>query len=110
MQPTRRETIRYGWMALPFSRALMQAEGGTYVNDVHSQLNQTCVASIARPRSVEELRTVIRQAVQQGSAVSISGSRHSMGGQQFGTGMVLLDMRGLNRVIRSRFDRPDRRG
>ena len=88
----------------------MQAEGGTYVNDVHSQLNQTCVASIARPRSVEELRTVIRQAVQQGSAVSISGSRHSMGGQQFGTGMVLLDMRGLNRVIRSRFDRPDRRG
>lgn len=30
--------------------------------------------------------------------MSIAGGRHSMGGQQFGTGTVMIDMRGLNQV------------
>jgi FAD/FMN-containing dehydrogenase len=69
------------------------------VNDVHSQLNRTRVSRIVRPHSREELRAAILQARWEGLPVSISGSRHSMGGQQFGTGMVLIDMRGLNRVL-----------
>jgi len=50
------------------------------------------------PRSLEQLREAILQARGDGLAVSTSGSRHSMGGQQFGAGMVLLDTRDLNRV------------
>lgn len=99
MQPTRRDIICYGGLALASARAAIAAEEGTYVNDVHSQLNRTCVARIVCPRSIEELRGAVLEARRQGLPLSISGSRHSMGGQQFGTGMVLVDMRGLNRVI-----------
>jgi len=56
------------------------------------------VAKVVRPRSVEDLRAAILRARDEGLRVSVSGSRHSMGGQQFGSGMLLLDMRGLNRV------------
>src|ERR1700675_3039118 len=99
MQPTRRSVIGYGALALASVRAGIAAEECAEVNDVHSQLNSTRVARVVRPRSLEHLRKAILQARREGLPVSISGSRHSMGGQQFGTGMVLLDTRGLNRVI-----------
>ena len=99
MQPTRRDIIRYGALALASARVGAAADEEPQVNDVHSQLNCTRVARIVRPCSLDQLRDAILQARREGLAVSISGSRHSMGGQQFGTGMVLLDMRGLNRVI-----------
>jgi FAD/FMN-containing dehydrogenase len=35
----------------------------------------------------------------EGRAVSIAGSRHAMGGQQFGTGLALLDVRPMRRVL-----------
>jgi FAD/FMN-containing dehydrogenase len=99
MQPTRRDVIGFGAMALASVRPAVAREERPEVNDVHSQLNRTQVARIVRPRSLEQLREAILQARRDGLAVSISGSRHSMGGQQFGTGMVLLDTRGLNRAI-----------
>lgn len=99
MQPTRRDIILYGALALASMPAGATAEEGAEVNDVHSQMNRTRVARIIRPESLEQLREAILQARRKGLAVSISGSRHSMGGQQFGTGMVLLDTRGLNRAI-----------
>ena len=70
------------------------------VNDVHSQLNRTTVARIVRPSTVEELSAAIADARREGLGISVSASRHAMGGQQFGSGALLLDMRGLNRVIR----------
>ncbi|HEV3140392.1 MAG TPA: FAD-binding oxidoreductase, partial [Vicinamibacterales bacterium] len=73
------------------------------VNDVHSQLNPTQVASIAAPRTVDELADTIVRARSQGRSVSIAGGRHAMGGQQFGTGTVHVDTRGLNHVVA--FDR-----
>ncbi len=99
MQPTRRDLIRYGAAALAVARSGVAAEAETEVNDVHSQLNDTRVARIVRPRSREELRAALLEARREGLPVSVSGSRHSMGGQQFGTGMLLLDTRGMNRVI-----------
>ena len=99
MQPTRRDILRYSAAALVAARVGTAAEEGAEVNDVHSQLNSTRVAKIVRPRSVEELRATILRAREDGLLVSVSGSRHSMGGQQFGSGMLLLDMRGLNRVM-----------
>jgi FAD/FMN-containing dehydrogenase len=80
--------------------AMRRGGGGVYLNDVHSQLNRTHVAEVARPASVEELRAVILRARDAGKALSVAGGRHSMGGQQFGTDTVSLDMRGMNRVLR----------
>ena len=69
------------------------------VNDIHSQLNLTRVNRIVRPQSVDELQTVVRRARAENRAVSIAGGMHAMGGQQFGTGTILLDTRQLNRVL-----------
>src|ERR1039457_5099264 len=99
MPPTRRDVLRYSAFALASGRSGAASEGGVEVNDIHSQLNGTLVARVVRPRSLEQLRAAILQARREGLAVSISGSRHSMGGQQFGTGMVLIDTRDLNRVV-----------
>jgi FAD/FMN-containing dehydrogenase len=69
------------------------------VNDIHSQLNATRVNRILNPSSAQELRAAILDARQSGKSISISGGRHAMGGQQFGTATTLLDMRSMNRVI-----------
>jgi FAD/FMN-containing dehydrogenase len=69
------------------------------VNDIHSQLNRTRVRSIAEPKSLRELQRIIRAAARDGAAVSISGGRHAMGAQQFGTDTQLIDTRGMNRIL-----------
>ena len=69
------------------------------VNDVHSRLNATRVAGLARPGSLADGREALRAARASGLAVSVAGGRHAMGGQQFGTDDVLIDTRGLDRVL-----------
>ena len=51
------------------------------------------------PRNVDELRAVLQRAQRAATPVSIAGGRHAMGGQQFGEGTVLIDTRGLDRVL-----------
>jgi FAD/FMN-containing dehydrogenase len=99
MQLSRREFVLSGAAGWTSARAGTAAAGSPEVNDVHSQLNPTKVARILRPQSLKELRRIILQARADGLPVSISGSRHSMGGQQFGTGMVLVDTGSLNRLV-----------
>jgi FAD/FMN-containing dehydrogenase len=77
----------------------------TVLNDIHSQLNPTAVARVDRPTCRAELESTIRRAGQEGSGISISGGRHSMGGQQFGTGTVNIDIRGLDHVLAFDSDR-----
>ncbi|MFL5644970.1 MAG: FAD-binding oxidoreductase, partial [Chloroflexota bacterium] len=72
---------------------------GLVLNDAHSALNPTTVARIVRPAAVADVVTAVRGAAADGLGVSIAGSRHAMGGQQFGTGTVHLDMRGMNRIV-----------
>lgn len=74
-------------------------DGPVFVNDVHSRLNRTAVERVVEPRSLFEVQTAIRGARAAGDALSLCGSRHAMGGQQFGTGTVLIDLRGLDRVV-----------
>jgi FAD/FMN-containing dehydrogenase len=69
------------------------------VNDVHSRLNPTAVAQIVRPRSLDELQHAVRDAARSQRPVAVAGGRHAMGGQQFRTGGVLLDMSGLANVL-----------
>jgi FAD/FMN-containing dehydrogenase len=66
---------------------------GIEVNDIHSRLNATRVARMLEPSGAEELAEVVRAARREGAQVSVCGGRHAMGGQQFGTGGWLVDMR-----------------
>lgn len=105
---SRRQLLELGAAAtlLPVAcRRRERSSGPVVLNDIHSKLNATRVAGVARPRGPDELVESLREAGRQSRAISISGGRHSMGGQQFGTDTLNLDMRGLNRVLN--FD-PDR--
>ena len=71
-----------------------------WVNDIHSQLNRTAVREVQQPRSLESLQAILQGAGNRSDAVSIAGGRHAMGGQQFVTDGMLLDMAAMNRVLR----------
>lgn len=84
----------------PLKETKKEEETGLWVNDIHSQLNATRVQASARPLSTDAIRQVVRDAGTHGFGLCIAGGRHAMGGQQFLSGGVLVDMRGMNRIIR----------
>ena len=86
-------------MGSPALSIFPRGVAATVVNDIHSQLNATRVDAIVRPRDVEEAATVVADARRRGKSVAIAGGRHAMGGQQFGEASVLVDTRGLDRVL-----------
>lgn len=100
---TRREFIRRAALFALAPRILAEPEREIWVNDVHSQLNRTRVRELLTPRTRDELAQIVRSASQKGLPISVSGCRHSMGGQQFATDSICIDMRSLDRVIS--FDR-----
>ena len=69
------------------------------VNDIHSQLNRSEVREVVEVTSVEDVQKVVRRAVTEGLPICIAGGRHAMGGQQFCAGGILIDTRGLDRVL-----------
>jgi hypothetical protein len=70
--------------------------GGT-VNDA-SCLNRTPVHGVVEVRSDDDVRAALTYARDADLKVSVAGVRHSMGGQAFALGAVLLDMRSFNRI------------
>lgn len=82
------------------AQAPTQAQApGIWVDDVHSGLNRTRVARIIRPKLISSLQATLRQARGGGETLCIAGCRHALGGQQFGTGMTLIDTTALDRVL-----------
>lgn len=71
--------------------------GGT-VNDV-TCLNQTEVYGVVRVASVDDVAGALAFARDNELTVSIAGTQHSMGGQASHPGALVLDMRGLDRVV-----------
>jgi FAD/FMN-containing dehydrogenase len=69
------------------------------VNDIHSQLNSTRVLEVLQPRTLEDVQSIVRKAGKDRKVISVAGGRHAMGGQQFGTDSLLIDIRKLNRVL-----------
>jgi FAD/FMN-containing dehydrogenase len=69
------------------------------VNDIHSQLNSTRVLEILQPRSLDDVQRIVRTARKDRKLISVAGGRHAMGGQQFGTDTLLIDVRQLSRVV-----------
>ena len=84
--------------AVPTAAATRES-GGVLVNDIHSQLNPTEVRRIVNVNSAEELRSAVAGAAAEATPVSLAGGRHAMGGQQFGTDMVLIDTAPMNHVV-----------
>lgn len=76
---------------LPFSQL-----GGT-INDV-TGINRTAVYGILQVKSEDDLRNALHFARQQKLSVSIAGAKHSMGGQEFATDALVLDMRGFDHM------------
>ena len=100
---TRREFVRTAALFALAPRIFAECEREIWVNDVHSLLNRTRVRELLRPRTRDELADIVRSASRKGLPISVSGCRHSMGGQQFATDSICIDARALNRVIS--FDR-----
>jgi FAD/FMN-containing dehydrogenase len=96
---TRREFIRTAALFALAPHVFAEREKEIWVNDVHSQLNHTRVRELLRPRTRDELAEVVRSASRKGLPISVSGCRHSMGGQQFATDSICIDTRDLDRVI-----------
>lgn len=96
---TRREFIRTAALFALAPRIFAEREREIWVNDVHSQLNRTRVRELLMPRTREELAEIVRSAARNSLPVSVSGCRHSMGGQQFATDSICIDTRSLARVI-----------
>src|SRR5437870_4744222 len=94
---TRREFIRTAALFALAPRIFAEPE--IWVNDVHSQLNRTRVRELLRPRTRDELAEIVHSASRKGLPISVSGCRHSMGGQQFATDSICIDARSLDRVI-----------
>jgi FAD/FMN-containing dehydrogenase len=96
---TRRQLLTGSAALYIGSRLAAQPENPLIVNDIHSQLNRTSVDRIFTPKSVSEVQAAVREAKSLHKPLCIAGGRHAMGGQQFGTGTVLVDTRQLNRVL-----------
>jgi FAD/FMN-containing dehydrogenase len=100
--PTRRRVLQFAavsgaGLALRPNRAA--AAPVAAVNDVHAQLNATQVDRVVAVDSLPTLREAIASARAADKPLCIAGGRHAMGGQQFAADGVLLDMRGMNRIL-----------
>lgn len=73
------------------------AQRGGHVNDA-SCLSRTPVAGVVRVRSEADVAYALRYASAHGLTVSAAGVKHSMGGQAFRAGGVVLDMRGMDAI------------
>jgi FAD/FMN-containing dehydrogenase len=69
------------------------------LNDVHSKLNPTRARECVEVCSAGDVLVGLERARKLGLPVSVCGGRHAMGGQQFASGGLVLDMNGLDRVL-----------
>jgi FAD/FMN-containing dehydrogenase len=100
---TRREFLRTAAVIAFAPHLLAEPEKEIWLNDVHSQLNRTRVRALLTPRTRDELVEAVQSGARRNLPISISGCRHSMGGQQFVSDGICIDIRGLARVLH--FDR-----
>lgn len=99
MTITRRKFIRAAGLLALAPYFDLRGEPGIWVNDIHSQLNRTRVRALLTPRNQDELAQVVRRAAKDRLPISVSGCRHSMGGQQFATDSLCIDSRQIARVL-----------
>jgi FAD/FMN-containing dehydrogenase len=96
--PVRGDTadLAISYQAIDGSNLAVLQRGGT-INDA-SCLNRTPVYAIVEIRSERDLRQALALARNNSLKVTPAGERHSMGGQSFSRGGLVLDMRGLDSI------------
>lgn len=80
-------------------------QSGGFTNDA-SHLNSTAIYGIVQPTNEEEIRNALRFARENNLKVTCAGEQHSMGGQTFTHGGLILDLRNLNQI---RLDKEQKR-
>ena len=70
---------------------------GGYVNDA-SHLNRTAVYGVLRVTSEDDIRNALQYAREHNLKVTCAGQQHSMGGQSFSHGGLILDLRSFNSI------------
>jgi FAD/FMN-containing dehydrogenase len=70
---------------------------GGYTNDA-SHLNKTAVFGIVDAANEDDIRRAIQFARENRLKLSCAGQQHSMGGQTFTRGGIVLDLRNFNRI------------
>ena len=77
----------------------MSAGAPEHANDVHSKLNPSTFVRRFDAASHDDVVTAVRHAAAHHLPLASCGGRHAMGGQQFASGGVLLDMSGMDRIL-----------
>lgn len=90
---------KVAWQPQTSNRPPQSVGRGTVLNDIHAKLNRTQVADVVAVRSMSDIVGAIRRAEREQRSISVSGGRHAMGGQQFASEAIHLDMRPFNRVL-----------
>lgn len=80
-------------------RLVSPQKNSCWANDVHSKLNPVNHRAVRAPKTLADLQNAISFAERNAMPIALSGGRHSMGGQQFVSDGLLLDMRQYNEVI-----------
>jgi FAD/FMN-containing dehydrogenase len=70
---------------------------GGFTNDA-SHLNRTAVYGVVRINSEDDIRNALQFARDHNLKVTCAGQQHSMGGQTFTHGGLVLDLRDFNRI------------
>ena len=77
----------------------IRSQEACQVNDTHSLLNPTSVNRCYFPSSSEQIQQIIRHCRRENLKVSVCGARHAMGGQQFASNGVLIDLSAFNQLL-----------
>jgi len=83
--------VKTGSPALPFRQS------GGFTNDA-SHLNRTAIYGIVRVTNEDDIGKALKFARENNLKVTCAGQQHSMGGQTFSPGGLLLDLRDFNRI------------
>ncbi len=92
------ENLTFGErIAQVFAPMLSWLQKGGTINDA-SCLDETAVYGVVSIKSEEDIKNALEFARENDLEVSIAGVKHSMGGQAFAKGNVVLDMTGFSAV------------
>jgi FAD/FMN-containing dehydrogenase len=83
--------------AQPAPASLVFEQRGGFANDA-SHLNKTAVYGVVRAANEDDIRNALQFARRNGLKVACAGQQHSMGGQTFTHGGLVLDLRDYNRI------------
>ena len=84
-------------IAEPKSPPISFKQSGGFTNDA-SHLNKTAVYGIVKVSNEDDIRNALQFARERNLKVTCAGQQHSMGGQTFTHGGLVLDLRDFNRI------------